>query len=126
MVGTLSRTLALAVTLLLVAASAALAQFETAALVGTVTDGSGAVVADALITVTNTDTGVTLTRRTDSNGHFELVTRRIGSYLVTAEKSGFALALAENIRLTVGARQRVDLALQVGQLSERIEVTAAA
>jgi hypothetical protein len=126
MLRTLSRTLVLVVTLLLVAASAALAQFETAALVGTVTDGSGGVVADALITVTNTDTGVTLTRRTDSNGHFELVTLRIGNYIVTAEKSGFALALAENIRLTVGARQRVDLALQVGQLTERIEVTAAA
>jgi len=107
-------------------ASAAVAQFETATLIGTVTDGSGGVVDDAQITVTNTETGVTQTRKTDSNGHFEFTTLRIGLYIVMAEKPGFAVALAEDIRLTVGARQRVDLALQVGQVSERIEVTAAA
>jgi hypothetical protein len=105
-------------------ASAAFAQFETAALVGTVTDGSGGVVAEALITATNVDTGVTVTRRTDANGHYEFVTLRIGNYLVTAEKTGFAIALADNIRLEVGARLRVDLGLQVGQLTERIEVSA--
>jgi hypothetical protein len=107
-------------------AATAFAQFETAALVGTITDGSGGVVADALITATNVDTGVTMTRRTDTNGRYEFVTLRIGNYLITAEKAGFAIALAENIRLEVGARQRVDLGLQVGQLTERIEVSAAA
>ena len=120
------RLLTLACLTFLCAVSTAFAQFETAALVGTVTDGSGAVVADALITATNTDTGVTQTRRTDANGHFEFVTLRIGTYLVTAEKAGFAIALAENLRLEVGARLRVDLGLQVGQLTERIEVSAAA
>src|SRR5262245_30680538 len=108
------------------AVSPAFAQFETAALVGTVTDGSGGVVDDALITVTNTETGVSQTKRSDAKGNFEFVTLRIGNYLVTAEKAGFAIAIAENIRLTVGARQRVDLGLQVGQLTEKIEVTAAA
>ena len=120
------RLLTLATLIFLCAVSTAFAQFETAALVGTVTDGSGGVVAEALITATNTDTGVTLTRRTDANGHYEFVTLRIGNYLVTAEKAGFALALAENIRLEVGARLRVDLGLQVGQLTERIEVSAVA
>ena len=120
------RLLTFATLLFVCAASTAFAQFETAALVGTVTDGSGGVVADALITATNVDTGVTMTRRTDANGHYEFVTLRIGNYLVTAEKAGFALALAENVRLEVGARLRVDLGLQVGQLTERIEVSAAA
>jgi hypothetical protein len=107
-------------------AATAFAQFETAALVGTVTDQSGGVVADALITATNTDTGVTQTRRSDANGHYEFVTLRIGNYLVTAEKAGFALALAENNRLEVGARLRVDFGLRVGQLTERVEVSAVA
>jgi hypothetical protein len=120
------RLLILASLVFVSAVSTASAQFETAALVGTVTDGSSAVVTDAVITATNADTGVTATRRTDANGHFEFVTLRIGNYVVTAEKSGFALALADNIRLEVGARLRVDLSLQVGQLSERIEVSAAA
>ena len=118
------RQLTLATLVLMCAASTASAQFETAALIGTVTDGSGAVIGEALITATNVDTGVTLTRRTDANGHYEFVTLRIGNYLVTAEKDGFAIALAENIRLEVGARLRVDLALQVGQLTERVEVSA--
>jgi hypothetical protein len=43
---------------------------------------------------------------------------------VTAELSGFAVAIADNVEVQVGARQRVDLTLKVGQLSERIEVTA--
>jgi hypothetical protein len=120
------RLLTLASLVFFCAVSTAFAQFETAALVGTVTDGSGAVVADALITATNTDTGVTQNRRTDANGHYEFITLRIGTYLVTAEKAGFAIALADNLRLEVGARLRVDLGLQVGQLTERIEVSAAA
>jgi hypothetical protein len=122
----MARVPLLVILLLVCAASPALAQFETAALVGTVTDGSGGVVSDALITATNVETGVTMTRHTDVNGHYEFITLRIGNYLVTAEKTGFALALAENIRLEVGARLRVDLGLQVGQLTERVEVTAAA
>jgi hypothetical protein len=120
------RFLTLATLVFVCSAATAFAQFETAALVGTITDGSGGVVADALITATNVDTGVTMTRRTDTNGRYEFVTLRIGNYLITAEKAGFAIALAENIRLEVGARQRVDLGLQVGQLTERIEVSAAA
>ena len=43
---------------------------------------------------------------------------------MTAEKQGFSVALADNVQVTVGARQRVDLTLQVGQLTERVEVTA--
>jgi hypothetical protein len=88
------RILTLLLLVFVCAASTAFAQFETAALVGTVTDGSGGVVADALITATNVDTGVTITRRTDANGHYEFVTLRIGNYLVTAEsRRGIARTL---------------------------------
>src|SRR5688572_8330902 len=97
----------------------AAAQFETATLVGTVTDGGGGLVTDATITVTNTDTGLSQMRQTSATGSFEFGTLRIGTYVVTAEKPGFATALADDVRLTVGARQRVDMTLQVGQLSER-------
>ena len=66
------------------------------------------------------------TKNSDASGIFEFSTLRIGTYLVTAEKAGFAVAVADGIELAVGARQRVDLTMQVGQLSERVEVTAAA
>jgi hypothetical protein len=113
-----------AVTLLLAASVPAYAQFETAAIVGSVVDSSGGAVADATITATNVETGVTQTRMTDSRGAFEFVTLRIGTYLVTSEKAGFAISIADNVRLAVGARQRVDLSMQVGQLTERVEVSA--
>src|SRR5688572_27625732 len=109
---------------LLFAAPAA-AQFETGSIVGTVRDNSGAVVAGATVTLTNVATGVTQARTSDESGIFEFSTLRIGTYLVTAEKQGFAVAVADGIELTVGGRQRVDLTMQVGQLTERVEVTAA-
>jgi len=110
----------------LVLITPAFAQFETASVVGTVRDNSGAVVSGATVTLTNVETGVSSTKATDDSGSYEFVTVRVGTYVVTAEKEGFAVAVADNVRVAVGARQRVDLSLQVGQLSERIEVTAAA
>ncbi len=49
-----------------------------------------------------------------------------GTYVITAEKSGFSIALVDNVQVTVGARQRVDLSMAVGQLSEKVEVSARA
>src|SRR5918995_4191223 len=101
------------------------AQFETATVVGTVRDSSGAVVPDAKVTLTNTQTGVSAERMSDANGNFEFFTVRIGTYLLSAEKAGFSIALVDNVQVTVGARQRVDLAMSVGQLTEKVEVSAA-
>jgi hypothetical protein len=81
-------------------------------------------VADATITATNVETGVSQTRATDARGGYEFVTLRIGTYVVTAERPGFAISVADNVRLAVGARQRVDLSMQLGQLTERVEVSA--
>ena len=111
---------------LVLSAASASAQFETASIVGTVRDNSGAVIGEATVTLTNVATGVSQTKISDASGIFEFSTLRIGTYLVTAEKAGFAVAVADGIELTVGARQRVDLTMQVGQLTERVEVLAAA
>ncbi len=111
---------------LLLCAAPARAQFETSSLLVTIRDISGAVVSGATVTITNTETGVSQSRTTDDNGNFEFFTVRIGTYVVTAEKTGFSVALAENIQLAVGSRQRVDLTLQVGAITEKVEVTAAA
>ncbi len=92
-------------------AAPAYAQFETATVVGTVRDSSGAVVPDAKVTLTNTQTGVSSERMTDANGSFEFFTVRIGAYLLSAEKAGFSIAVVDNIQVTVGARQRVDLTM---------------
>ncbi len=103
---------------------AAYAQFDTAAVLGTVTDTNGAAVPAATVTLKNLATGVTATARTDENGNYQFFNVKIGTYQVSAEASGFAKALAENIQVTVAARQRVDLAMKAGALTETITVTA--
>jgi hypothetical protein len=109
---------------LLALAAPAWAQFETATVVGTVRDATGAVVPDAKVTLTNTATGVTAEKQSDANGNFEFFTVRIGTYVVTAEKTGFSIALVDNVQVTVGARQRVDLSMAVGALTETVTVSS--
>ncbi len=106
-------------------AATARAQFETASVVGTVRDQSGAPMPGARVTLTNTATGVSLTRATSADGNYEFVTVKAGVYVVTAEMPGFSMALTENVQVQVGARMRVDLQLAVGQISEQIQVSAA-
>lgn len=119
----MTRTI-LALLLILGGAGPAWAQFDTASVLGTVRDNSGAVVSGATVTLTNASTGVSLTKTSDDSGNFEFFTVRIGTYVVSAEKAGFSIAVADNVQVSVGARQRVDLSLQVGQVSERVEVVA--
>ncbi len=102
----------------------AAAQFETATVVGTVRDSSGAVVADARVSLTNLDTGVAQERTSDAAGNVEFFNVRIGRYVVTADKTGFSIAVVDNLQVTVGARQRVDIVMAVGQLTEKVEVVA--
>jgi len=111
--------------ILLLAAAPAHAQFESGSVVGTVRDSSGAVVPDAAVTLSNRDTGVALKRTSGPDGAFEFVTVKPGFYLVTAEKPGLSMALVDNVQVEVGGRPRVDLTMTVGQVSERVEVTAA-
>ena len=85
-------------------AAPAFAQFETATVVGTVRDSSGAVVPGAKVTLTNRDTGVSVERMSDSNGSFEFFTVRIGTYLISAEKAGFSIAVIDDVQVTLGAR----------------------
>jgi hypothetical protein len=108
------------------AAVPASAQFDTATVVGTVRDNTGGVIPGATVTLTNVDTGVAIVRVTDPNGSFEFITVRIGRYKMAAELQGFATAVADNVQITVGARQRVDLQLSPGQISETVQVTGAA
>jgi len=112
--------------LLWLAASPAFAQFDTATILGIVRDNTGAVVPGATVTLTNAGTGIAVVRVTDANGNFEFMTVRVGRYKVTAELAGFAVALADNVQATVGGRQRVELKLEPGKVTETIEVVGAA
>lgn len=99
----------------------AAAQFETSAVVGTIVDTQSAAVAGVKVTLTNSATGVSSTTMTDAPGSFEFFTVRLGTYVVTAEKAGFSIALADNVQVSIGTRRRVDLTLEVGGLTETVE-----
>jgi len=98
------------------------AQFENGSIVGTIHDASGASVAGASVTVTNTATGIENQVTADGNGNWEIPSLRVGVYRVTASMPGFTTAVADNITLSVGSRQRIDLTLQIGQAQETVEV----
>lgn len=117
-------TCVLTLALLLPTARPAAAQFETATVVGTVRDTSGAVVGEARVSLTNVETGVVQERTSDSAGNFEFFNVRIGRYVVTADKAGFSVALVDNVQVTVGSRLRIDVEMAVGQVSEKVEVVA--
>ncbi|MBI5085727.1 MAG: TonB-dependent receptor [Acidobacteria bacterium] len=101
----------------------AAAQFDTATILGTVKDKSGGVVPGAKVTLTNIGTGISSTKEADDGGGFEFLQVRIGHYKLVAEKAGFALAVVEDFEATVGARQRIDLELRVGSVSETVNVS---
>jgi Carboxypeptidase regulatory-like domain len=103
---------------------AAQALAQEATIVGTVTDPSGAAVANASITVTNTDTGVSRDLPTSGDGQYVAPDLQIGHYLVRATASGFKGAEQKNLVLAVGDRTRVDFKLQVGSAQETVTVEA--
>ena len=103
--------------------AAALAQFENGSIVGTIRDGSGAVISGATVTVTSVDTGIVSTRTTNDNGDYEVPDLRVGQYNVAVTKAGFAQAKATDITVSVASRQRIDLTLRVGDTTTTVEVT---
>ena len=96
----------------------------SAALSGTVTDPSGAVVQSASVTVKNVDTGATRATLTDGLGHYRALSLPVGAYEVRAEKPGFTAARRTGILLVVGQDATVDLRLQLGDTSQQVTVDA--
>ncbi|MGH9449642.1 MAG: carboxypeptidase regulatory-like domain-containing protein, partial [Terriglobia bacterium] len=116
------RVLLFGAPLLLITISA----FGQQAILGTVTDASGAVVPGAKVTLINSATGVKLNAATSASGSYQFPDIAIGLYEVTVAKTGFKTAVAANVRVVVDARQEVDLVLQLGETSQKITVTGAA
>jgi hypothetical protein len=104
----------------------ALAQYENGSIVGSVHDASGAVVPGATVKVTNIATGVVSTRQTNDSGDYEVPALRVGQYNVEVTREGFASTRATDISVSVGARQRIDLTLKVGETSTTVEVSGVA
>ncbi len=101
-------------------------QSDRGTISGVVSDSSGAVVPDATVTVMNVKTDSKTVAKTGTGGSYTVPQLPAGTYKISVEKQGFKLAVRENFPLLVGQTTRADITLEVGQVSQTVEVEAAA
>jgi Carboxypeptidase regulatory-like domain/TonB dependent receptor len=112
-------------TVLISLASVGNGQVSAGKIVGTVKDASGAFLADATITVTETQTNVERKTSTNAQGEYVVTELPSGVYTVAVERTGFKKAVQNAFKLDVNQVVRVDFSLTVGSISETVTVTAA-
>lgn len=101
------------------------AQLDTGIISGKVTDPSGAVVPGAQITVTQTNTNIQVTSQSNESGLFRVPSLRPGPYKVTATAAGFKTFTRDGLLLRINETLAVDIVLELGGLTEVVEVTSA-
>src|ERR1700674_4443621 len=102
------------------------AQVTTGTISGLVQDASGAAIAGAEVTIKNVETGTARTLNSDPGGRYTAPDLPLGNYEVQAQHAGFQTEVRSGITLTVGREAVVNLALKVGQLSEKVTITGEA
>ena len=112
--------------LLIACAAAAFSQVTTATMEGTVTDPQGAAVVNARVTVLNVANGQTLELRSNDRGYWVLPSMATGNYKVTISLEGFKTAVLENVKIDAGVPATANAVLQLGALTETVEVTGGA
>ena len=105
---------------------AAFAQRDLGTITGTITDTTGAVVAGAKITITEQETGIKGEAQADSSGVYIRPLLKPGRYSIEVEATGFKKSVQRDILLNTGDRVGVNIQLSVGDISQSVEITAAA
>src|SRR5262245_57975570 len=113
-------------TALLLSAVTLNAQFVRGTILGSVTDESEAVIPAAEVTLKNTGTNETKSTVTDQDGAYTFPALLPGVYSVQVTHTGFKSRLVSNVKLEVNATARVNVKLPVGEVAERVEVSASA
>ncbi len=98
----------------------------TSAIVGEVTDSTGAVVPGASIAITNQETGLKRNATTDDAGRFNFPQLKPGTYSVKVEAQGFQTKQSDNVVSSLGEKQTVNFALNVAQSNQSVEVSGEA
>jgi hypothetical protein len=93
-------------------------------IVGTIVDASGGSIVGAKVAVTNTGTGERRVGQSRVGGDYEFLNLVPGVYRVEVEQSGFKKATRENVEVTISGAVRADIAMQVGEMTQSIEVQA--
>src|SRR5262249_55540028 len=124
----MSRTLSLRVSPVVCAtvllATAAVAQTTNGTILGDITDPQQSAVVGATVTVKEIDTGVTRTVQTSPTGSYRVFPLLPGRYEVSASAAGFKKKVQSNVTLEIASTVKVDFQLDVGQITETVEVTA--
>ena len=98
----------------------------TGTIVGVARDSTGAVVPGVTVEVVSTERGISRAAVTDDQGYYRVVNLAPGAYEVRGTLPGFRTAVRSGVQLTIGQEASVDLALQLGDLSEDVVVTGEA
>ena len=97
---------------------------STQTIEGLVTDATGAVIPGATVTMANIDTGITTTVTTNETGNYRFSYVPVGNYEVRCELDGFKTQSMSGVRVATTAQVRTDFAMEVGDITETIEVAA--
>ena len=124
--GNFRRSVAAMAAFFFLAADAAVGQAVYGNIVGTVMDASGAGVPGAKVTITDTGRSVAFTAVTNDSGNFVQRLLIAGVYRVRVEKPGFQAWVQDNLVVTVDADTRIESRLQVGEITETVEVSGEA
>ncbi len=110
----------------LTAVCAIIAAGQTAQITGRITDPTGAVIPEADVAARNTDTGLKYATRSNDVGYYTLALLPPGSYEVSVHKAGFRPVVRTGVRLDVDQVARLNFTLEVGQITETVEVVSQA
>jgi hypothetical protein len=108
----------------LIISAALFAQADRGSISGTITDASGAGVPVAALTVQNQATNLTYSTTANAAGVYSFLNLPIGTYTLTASAKGFSRSEAKDIQVQVNQQSRVDLSLQVGEVTQTLEIQA--
>ncbi len=115
----------IAISFLFLSVGLAFGQADQGAITGTVTDNTGAVMTDAKVTLTNTDTNLVLETHSDKSGVYTFSPIKIGNYRISISAPGFATTTQSKVHLDVQQRLAVNIQLKPGAVSETVEVSGA-
>src|ERR1700690_1922448 len=110
---------------ILAAMGTGLSQGSTAAINGQITDSSGAAIPNATVTAKDLDHGTTWPATANEAGYYNLPRLPIGKFEVRAQANGFQTAVRSSVELVLDQVAKLDFQLQVGQVSQTMEVTSA-
>jgi hypothetical protein len=110
------------ISLMLVCSTVGWGQSDRGSITGTVTDSTGGIVPDAAVTATNTATNIVSRTTTNESGVYVIPALLPGMYKLRVEKNGFKAAEQAQVILAASSTVRVDVGLQIGEVSESVEV----